>query len=128
MRISDWSSDVCSSDLELRRPRRPTGIGAATSGYGEPCPARPIFRMTDMLVLRPEPGARETAERARQRGLGAVTTPLLSIRPVAWEPLAPETVGAVMLTRVNAARSGGKALAMFSHLPCSAAGAQTESG
>src|SRR3546814_1592255 len=81
--------------------------------------------MTDMLVLRPEPGARETAERARQRGLGAVTTPLFSIRPVAWEPPAPETVEAVMLTSANAARSGGKALAMFSHLPCYAVGETT---
>src|SRR3546814_11701698 len=31
MRISDWSSDVCSSDLE-GRPRLPPGAGAAVGG------------------------------------------------------------------------------------------------
>src|SRR3546814_4790537 len=29
MRMSDWSSDVCSSDLRLRSARRKTGVGSS---------------------------------------------------------------------------------------------------
>src|SRR3546814_5423897 len=36
MRISDWSSDVCSSDL--LRPRRPRPIRAAGRSYAPDCP------------------------------------------------------------------------------------------
>src|SRR3546814_18101051 len=36
MRISDWSSDVCSSDL--------TGAGRASGGVAIPCPAAPNWR------------------------------------------------------------------------------------
>src|SRR3546814_2674942 len=37
MRISDWSSDVCSSDLEIGADRGPAGDGAAADhvGFGQ---------------------------------------------------------------------------------------------
>ena len=35
MRISDWSSDVCSSDLERRRFRRPVRGGGLLGGAGQ---------------------------------------------------------------------------------------------
>ena len=81
--------------------------------------------MTGLLILRPEPGAADTAARARRLGLETVTTPLFAIRPVAWEPPAPETVEALMLTSANAARCGGEALTAFSHLPCYTVGEAT---
>src|SRR3546814_20616611 len=91
----------------------------------KPYPSSQIDRNADKLVLRARPGARKKAEPARQRGQVGVKPPLVPIRPGAWEPPAPETVEAVMLTSAKAARSGGKALAMFSHLPCYAVGETT---
>ena len=40
--------------------------------------------MRRVLVLRPEPGASATVERARRLGLDAVAIPLFEIEPVAW--------------------------------------------
>ncbi|MGE5561713.1 MAG: uroporphyrinogen-III synthase [Bacillota bacterium] len=66
--------------------------------------------MSRVLVLRPEPGASATAERARKRGLDAVAVPLFEIEPLAWE--APEAGGfdALLLTSANAARNAGEDL------------------
>src|SRR3546814_2045412 len=37
MRISDWSSDVCSSDLQKSAPRNPgASVGSATSAMSRP--------------------------------------------------------------------------------------------
>src|SRR3546814_2517808 len=36
MRISDWSSDVCSSDLQLKVPRRTPAIDCRAIGTGRP--------------------------------------------------------------------------------------------
>src|SRR3546814_17112439 len=55
MRISDWSSDVCSSDLAARRPAHPV----AAEIHRTPRPAPPChgaFR-TDALALARAPGA-----------------------------------------------------------------------
>ena len=40
--------------------------------------------MRRLIVLRPEPGASATMERARERGLDPVAMPLFEIEPVAW--------------------------------------------
>ena len=37
-----------------------------------------------VLILRPQPGADETAERARALGLEAVVAPLFEVGPLAW--------------------------------------------
>lgn len=71
-----------------------------------------------MLVLRPEPGAGETAARARAMGFRAVAAPLFEVRPIAWQAPPPEDFDAVLLTSPNAARHGGPALAAFTALPC----------
>src|SRR3546814_9026723 len=44
MRISDWSSDVCSSDLDLGRQRsgRPANSAACRAGAGRRHPVRPL--------------------------------------------------------------------------------------
>ena len=44
--------------------------------------------MRRVVVLRPEPGASATVERARERGLEAVAIPLLRVESVEWS--APE--------------------------------------
>ena len=78
-----------------------------------------------VLILRPQPGADETAHRARGLGLAAIVAPLFSVGPLAWEPPEPARFDAVMLTSANAARFGGHALASFLSLPCYAVGEAT---
>ena len=80
--------------------------------------------MNRVLILRPEPGASETAARARALGLDPVVAPLFTVRPVPWE--APdEGFDAVLLTSANAARHGGEGLRRLLHLPCHAVGEAT---
>ncbi len=78
-----------------------------------------------LLILRPQPGADETAARARGLGLEPVVTPLFTLRPLAWEPPDPAAFDAVLLTSANAAREAGPALARFTGLPCWAVGEAT---
>jgi uroporphyrinogen-III synthase len=75
-----------------------------------------------LLIVRPEPGASASAERARQLGLDPVVAPLFRITPLSWG--APDASGfdALLLTSANAARHAGPALAAFKHLPCYAVG------
>ena len=71
-----------------------------------------------VLILRPQPGADETAARARALGLDPVVAPLFTVRPLAWQAPNPADFDAVMLTSANAARFGGDALTPFLGLPC----------
>lgn len=75
-----------------------------------------------LLILRPQPGAGETAARARALGLDAVVAPLFTLRPLAWTPPDPDGFDAVMLTSASAARQAGEGLARFGGLPCYAVG------
>ena len=81
--------------------------------------------MTALLVLRPEPGASATVERARQRGLTAVAVPLFEVRPVEWETPDSATFDAMLLTSANAVRFGREKLAQLRALPVHAVGAAT---
>jgi uroporphyrinogen-III synthase len=78
-----------------------------------------------VLVLRPEPGAAATAERARALGLEAIVTPLFTIRPLDWDAPDPAAFDAMFLTSANAARHGGPKLGAFLDLPCQAVGDAT---
>ena len=78
-----------------------------------------------VLILRPQPGADETAERARAIGLEAVVAPLFEVLPLAWTAPDPAGFDAVMLTSANAARCAGDAMAPFFGLPCYAVGEAT---
>ena len=78
-----------------------------------------------VLILRPQPGADETAARARALGLEVVVAPLFSVRPLAWTPPDPAAFEAVMLTSASAARQGSDGLAGFKALPCYAVGEST---
>jgi uroporphyrinogen-III synthase len=78
-----------------------------------------------VLILRPQPGADETAARARARELEPVVAPLFTIRPVDWTPPPVDRFDAILFTSANGARHGGPGLAAFQHLPCYAVGEAT---
>jgi uroporphyrinogen-III synthase len=78
--------------------------------------------MPDLLILRPEPGAGETAERARAMGLTAAVAPIFEVRATTWQAPDPAAFQALLLTSANAARTAGPALAAFAHLTCYAVG------
>ncbi len=78
-----------------------------------------------VLILRPQPGADESAGRARALGLKPVVAPLFRVEPLAWQPPDPADFDAVMLTSANAPRHGGRQLARFRHLPAYAVGEAT---
>jgi uroporphyrinogen-III synthase len=78
-----------------------------------------------VLVLRPQPGADETAARARALGLEPVVAPLFSVRPLDWTPPDPAGFDAVMLTSASAARQASDGLAPFKQMPCYAVGEAT---
>lgn len=75
-----------------------------------------------LLILRPEPGASETAARARAIGLEPVVAPLFTIAGVAGPPVEPALYEAVLLTSANGARHAPASLAL---LPCFAVGERT---
>jgi uroporphyrinogen-III synthase len=78
-----------------------------------------------ILVLRPQPGAEETARRARDIGLDPVVAPLFTIAPREWRAPDPNGFDAVMLTSANAPRLAGAELAAFTGLPAYAVGETT---
>jgi uroporphyrinogen-III synthase len=71
-----------------------------------------------ILVLRPDPGATRTAERARALELEPVVAPLFQVCPLAWQTPDPEAFDGVLLTSAHAPRQAGPALAAFAGLPC----------
>jgi uroporphyrinogen-III synthase len=78
-----------------------------------------------VLVLRPQPGADETAARARALGLEVVVAPLFAVRPLAWRPPDPAGFDAIMLTSASAARQASGGLTPYKSLPCYAVGEAT---
>jgi uroporphyrinogen-III synthase len=81
--------------------------------------------MTRVLVLRPEPGARATVERARAQGLDAVAIPLFKIEPVRWETPGAAGFDGLLLTSVNAVRCGREQIESLRGLPVYAVGGAT---
>jgi len=81
--------------------------------------------MTRLLVLRPEPGASATVQRARRRGLDAIAIPLFAIEPVPWQAPDPAAFDALLLTSANAVRHGGAGLQDLRRLPVRAVGQAT---
>ncbi|MDT9599591.1 uroporphyrinogen-III synthase [Sphingosinicella rhizophila] len=81
--------------------------------------------MRPVLILRPEPGASDSAERAEAIGLISVTAPLFTVRPLSWQAPDPHLFAAVLLTSANAARHGGDGLAAYRDLPCYTVGEAT---
>src|SRR4051794_9421750 len=81
--------------------------------------------MRRVVVLRPEPGASETAARARQLGLEPILMPLFDVEPVRWEAPDPAEFDALLLTSANAIRYGGEQLTGLRALPVHAVGEAT---
>ena len=81
--------------------------------------------MTRVLVLRPEPGASATVERARARGLDAIAVPLFEIEALEWEPPEPARFDGLLLTSANAVRRAGDGLRELRGLPAYAVGEAT---
>jgi uroporphyrinogen-III synthase len=81
--------------------------------------------MNRLVVLRPEPGASETLERARACGLDVISIPLFEIEPVGWEAPEAGSFDALLLTSANAVRLGGGQLQDLRGLPVQAVGKAT---
>jgi uroporphyrinogen-III synthase len=81
--------------------------------------------MRRLFVLRPEPGASETLERARSLGLETVAHPLFQVEPVAWEAPDGSSFDALLLTSANALVHGGEQLSRLRGLPVHAVGEAT---
>lgn len=81
--------------------------------------------MRPLIILRPEPGASKTAERAAELGLKARVIPLFAPQAVVWEAPAPDRFDALLLTSANAARFAGERLADYRGLPAYAVGRAT---
>jgi uroporphyrinogen-III synthase len=75
-----------------------------------------------ILILRPQPGAGETAARALAMGLEPILAPLFTIRAVDWEVPDPEAFDAILLTSAHAARAAPRSLTL---LPCYTTGEAT---
>jgi uroporphyrinogen-III synthase len=75
-----------------------------------------------LLILRPEPGASETAARALAMGLTPMVAPLFEIRGLESGPVDPAGFDAVLLTSANGARHAPAGLVA---LPCFAVGEGT---
>jgi uroporphyrinogen-III synthase len=81
--------------------------------------------VTRVLVLRPEPGATATVQRARELGLDAIAMPLFEVEPLEWDPPGPDGFDGLLLTSANAVRHGGEGLRRFLSLPVYAVGEAT---
>jgi uroporphyrinogen-III synthase len=81
--------------------------------------------MRRLLVLRPEPGASATVERARKLGLDARSIPLFEIEPIEWEVPEVGNFDGLLLTSANALRLGGDKLRELRGLPVYAVGDAT---
>lgn len=81
--------------------------------------------MRRLIILRPEPGASASLERAKALGLDAMAIPLFKVQPVAWTPPDPDNFDAVLATSANAMRYGGPGLDRFRHLSLHAVGEAT---
>ena len=81
--------------------------------------------MRRVIVLRPEPGASASVERARKLGLEAAAIPLFEIEPLDWEAPEAASFDGLLLTSANAVRSAGVKLERLRGLLVYAVGAAT---
>ncbi len=74
--------------------------------------------LTDVLVLRPQPGADRTYAGAVAMGLDARVAPIFHVVPLPWQTPPASEYSAVVLTSAHAARHAGPALGAYLALPC----------
>ncbi|MDZ7588467.1 MAG: uroporphyrinogen-III synthase [Parasphingorhabdus sp.] len=78
-----------------------------------------------LLILRPQPGADQTAARAKEMGLAPVIAPLFAAEALPWDAPDPARYDALLLTSANALRHGGRQLSAYQHLPAFVVGEKT---
>lgn len=81
--------------------------------------------MRRLIVLRPEPGASATVEKARAMGLEAIAIPLFEVGPLPWQAPDAASFDGLLLTSANAVRHGGESLQALRGLPAYAVGEAT---
>lgn len=81
--------------------------------------------MKRLFVLRPEPAASRTVERARALGIEAVALPLFALEAIEWTAPDPARFDAILLTSANAVNKGGDQLQALRSLPVHAVGEAT---
>ena len=81
--------------------------------------------MRPVIILRPEPGASESAARAKRLGLMPRLCPLFEARAIEWDAPPAEEFDALLMTSAQAARLGGPQLASYRDLPAYAVGSAT---
>ena len=81
--------------------------------------------MARVLVLRPEPGAGATVDKARKLGLDTLAVPLFEIEPVTWRAPDAASFDGLLLTSANAVRFAGERLNELRSLPVYAVGEAT---
>jgi uroporphyrinogen-III synthase len=79
-----------------------------------------------IVILRPEPGATATFERAVEQGLSPVKLPLFEIERIRWAPPGDlSQFDGLLITSANAIREGGEGLEQLKSLPVYAVGPAT---
>lgn len=81
--------------------------------------------MRPLVILRPEPAANASAERARAMGLDVRKIPLFEVVPLGWAAPDAGDYDGLVLTSANAVRHAGEELAKLRALPVHAVGAAT---
>jgi uroporphyrinogen-III synthase len=81
--------------------------------------------MRRLVLLRPEPGASESAARGAALGIETVKLPLFEVVRVQWTVPDPAGFDALLLTSANTLRHGGPGLELLRRLPVQAVGAAT---
>ena len=82
--------------------------------------------MRPVVILRPEPGASATFERAAEQGLSTVKLPLFEIERLQWSPPSDLTqFDGLLVTSANAMRDGGEGLEQLKSQPVYAVGPAT---
>ena len=81
--------------------------------------------MRPILILRPQPGADRTAEKARRLGLSPFVHPLFAPETLDWPAPLAQDFDALLLTSANGVRCTGAALKAYRALPTYAVGQAT---
>lgn len=81
--------------------------------------------MRPVVVLRPEPGNADTAQRIEAAGLAAIRMPVFATRSLAWTAPDPASFDALLVTSAQAIRLAGDGLRALSGLPVVAVGEAT---
>jgi uroporphyrinogen-III synthase len=76
-----------------------------------------------VIILRPQPGAAQTASRVKARNMQAVQAPLFAIEARDWA--FPDSADSLLLGSANAVRHAGDKLERLRALPCYAVGNAT---